>query len=66
MRYRAREFDLAWITNESPNSSRWDYISRFQQSENVERLYGEFQANAKIDANKVKSLTLAEMKALTR
>ena len=55
---------MAWITNENPNSSLWDYISRFQLSEYVDRLYGEFQANAKIDANKVKSLTLAETKAL--
>ena len=57
---------MAWITNESPNSSRWDYISRFQQSEYVERLYGEFHTNAKIDTNKTKSLTLVETKALTR
>ena len=50
---------MTWITNESPNSSLWDYISRFQQSEYVERLYGEFHAGAKIETNKVKMISSA-------
>ena len=50
---------MTWITNESPNSSFWDYISRFQQSEYVERLYGEFHTGAKIETNKVKMISSA-------
>ena len=50
---------MAWITRESSNLGIWDYISRFQQTEYVERLYGESHVVTKIGSSKVNAIRSA-------